>query len=53
MVPAASVDHVFVCGPTAMSEEIAAVCGELGVPEDRIHVERFVAGHGGKPRRRP
>jgi ring-1,2-phenylacetyl-CoA epoxidase subunit PaaE len=53
MVPAASVDHVFICGPTAMSEEIAAVCGELGVAEERIHLERFVAGHGGKPRAIP
>jgi len=53
MVPAASIDHVFICGPTAMSEEIAAVCGELGVPDERIHLERFVAGHGGKPRAIP
>jgi len=53
MVPAASVDHVFICGPTAMSEEIAAVCRDLGVPEERIHLERFVAGHGGKPRAIP
>jgi ring-1,2-phenylacetyl-CoA epoxidase subunit PaaE len=53
MVPAAAIDHLFICGPTAMSEEIAAVCGELGVPEERIHLERFVAGHGGKPRAIP
>lgn len=53
MVPAASIDHVFICGPTAMSEEIATVCGELGIAEDRIHLERFVAGAGGKPRPKP
>lgn len=50
MVPAASIDHVFVCGPLAMSEEIAATCAEMGVAENRIHVERFVSEFGGKPR---
>ena len=50
MVPANIVDHVFVCGPVAMSEEIEATCVDLGIPADRIHVERFVSGLGGKPR---
>jgi ring-1,2-phenylacetyl-CoA epoxidase subunit PaaE len=50
MVPAAAVDHVFVCGPTAMSEEIETTCADLGIARDRIHVERFVSGLGGKPR---
>src|ERR1700747_2791974 len=50
MVPAESIDHVFVCGPTGMSEEIEASCRALGIAEDRIHVERFVSGLGGKPR---
>lgn len=50
MVPAAAIDHVFICGPVAMSEEIATTCTELGIPEDRVHVERFVSGLGGKPR---
>lgn len=49
-VAAASVDHVFICGPTGMSEEIEATCREIGIPEDRIHIERFVSGLGGKPR---
>jgi ring-1,2-phenylacetyl-CoA epoxidase subunit PaaE len=52
MVPAAAVDHVFVCGPLAMSEEIEATCVGLGIPEARIHVERFVSEFGGKPRAR-
>ncbi len=26
LVPAASVDHVFICGPTGMSEDIEATC---------------------------
>jgi ring-1,2-phenylacetyl-CoA epoxidase subunit PaaE len=50
LVPAASVDHVFICGPTGMSEEIEATCRELGLAEDRVHVERFVSEFGGKPR---
>ena len=44
LVPAASVDHVFICGPTGMSEDIEATCREIGIAEDRIHVERFVSG---------
>ena len=33
MVPAAMVDHAFLCGPTAMSEEIEHVLKELGLRE--------------------
>src|SRR4051794_13446118 len=50
MVPAASVDHVFICGPTGMSEDIEATCRETGIADDRIHVERFVSEFGGRPR---
>jgi ring-1,2-phenylacetyl-CoA epoxidase subunit PaaE len=50
LVPANAIDHVFICGPTGMSEEIEATCREIGIPDDRIHVERFVSGLGGKPR---
>jgi ring-1,2-phenylacetyl-CoA epoxidase subunit PaaE len=50
LVPASTIDHVFVCGPTGMSVEIEATCRDLGIAEDRIHVERFVSGLGGKPR---
>jgi ring-1,2-phenylacetyl-CoA epoxidase subunit PaaE len=50
LVPAASIDHVFVCGPLGMSEEIEATCRDLGIAEECIHVERFVSEFGGKPR---
>jgi ring-1,2-phenylacetyl-CoA epoxidase subunit PaaE len=50
LVPAASVDHIFVCGPAGMSEDIEATCREIGIAENRIHVERFVSEFGGKPR---
>jgi len=50
LVPAGSVDHVFICGPTGMSDEIEATCAEIGIAAEKIHVERFVSGLGGKPR---
>jgi ring-1,2-phenylacetyl-CoA epoxidase subunit PaaE len=50
LVPAESIDHVFICGPTGMSEEIEKTCRDIGIAEERIHVERFVSGLGGRPR---
>ncbi|HWW48657.1 MAG TPA: 1,2-phenylacetyl-CoA epoxidase subunit PaaE [Xanthobacteraceae bacterium] len=50
LVPASGIDHVFICGPTAMSEEVEATCRDLGIPQERLHVERFVSGLGGRPR---
>jgi ring-1,2-phenylacetyl-CoA epoxidase subunit PaaE len=50
LIPSASVDHVFICGPLGMSEDIEATCREIGIAADRIHVERFVSEFGGKPR---
>jgi ring-1,2-phenylacetyl-CoA epoxidase subunit PaaE len=53
MVPAASVDHAFICGPAAMIDDVQATLRDLGLPEARIHVERFVSSEGGRPRRAP
>jgi ring-1,2-phenylacetyl-CoA epoxidase subunit PaaE len=50
LVPAESIDHLFICGPLGMSEEIEATCRDIGIGEERIHVERFVSEFGGKPR---
>src|SRR6202012_4856591 len=50
LVPAASVDHVFICGPAGMSAQVEVACRETGIAGDRIHVERFVSEFGGKPR---
>src|SRR6267378_3395717 len=50
LAPAAGVDHVFICGPTGMSEDIEATCRDIGIAAERIHVERFVSELGGKPR---
>ena len=50
IVPAAAIDHAFVCGPHGMSESVETALREAGVPPERIHVERFVSAEGGKPR---
>jgi ring-1,2-phenylacetyl-CoA epoxidase subunit PaaE len=50
LVPASRVDHVFICGPAGMSEDIEATCRDIGIAGDRIHVERFVSEFGGRPR---
>jgi ring-1,2-phenylacetyl-CoA epoxidase subunit PaaE len=41
LVAPAGVDHAFVCGPFQMNDEAQAALLAAGVPEDRIHIERF------------
>ena len=41
LVPAASIDHAFVCGPFQMNDEAEAALLAAGVAQDRIHIERF------------
>lgn len=41
LVPAGRIDHVFVCGPFQMNDEAEAALLAAGVPEERIHIERF------------
>jgi ring-1,2-phenylacetyl-CoA epoxidase subunit PaaE len=41
LVPAASIDHAFICGPFQMNDEAEAALLAAGVPEERIHIERF------------
>lgn len=43
LVPPESVDEVLLCGPHAMLEESCGVLREAGIPQDRLHVERFGA----------
>ena len=45
VVPAQSIDHAFVCGPFQMNDEAEAALLAAGVPEERIHIERFGIGH--------
>jgi ring-1,2-phenylacetyl-CoA epoxidase subunit PaaE len=41
LVPAATINHAFICGPFQMNDEAEAALLKAGVPEDRIHIERF------------
>ena len=41
VVRAETIAHVFVCGPFQMNDEAEAALLAAGVPEDRIHIERF------------
>ncbi|VWX55713.1 subunit of the phenylacetly-CoA oxygenase/reductase [Burkholderiales bacterium 8X] len=41
LVPAEGIDHVYICGPFQMNDEAEAALRAAGVPEERIHIERF------------
>ncbi|QGW81206.1 1,2-phenylacetyl-CoA epoxidase subunit PaaE [Variovorax paradoxus] len=41
VVPAKGIGHVYVCGPFQMNDEAEAALLAAGVPEERIHIERF------------
>jgi len=46
----ASIDHVYVCGPYQMNDEVEAALLAAGVSEECIHIERFgVAPQAGAP----
>jgi ring-1,2-phenylacetyl-CoA epoxidase subunit PaaE len=51
MVPANTVDHVLVCGPQPMIEDLADALPRLGFTPEQVHVERFTPGSGGRRRR--
>jgi ring-1,2-phenylacetyl-CoA epoxidase subunit PaaE len=44
LLPVASMDEVFICGPEAMIEATEKALLEAGVPADRLHTERFTSG---------
>ena len=41
LVPGQGIDHAYVCGPFQMNDEAQAALLDAGVPEERIHIERF------------
>jgi ring-1,2-phenylacetyl-CoA epoxidase subunit PaaE len=43
-------DHLFICGPEGMIADVETAAGRVGVPQDAIHVERFVSALDGVPR---
>lgn len=44
--PIETIDHAFLCGPGGMIEESERALIGLGLPETRIHVERFTPADG-------
>jgi ring-1,2-phenylacetyl-CoA epoxidase subunit PaaE len=50
VVPVASVDQAFVCGPQPMIDGLETALADLGMPRERVHLERFTPGIGGRPR---
>ena len=45
LLPARSMDEVFICGPEGMIAATEAALVEGGVPADRIRTERFTSAH--------
>ena len=41
LLGAGTIDEAFVCGPHALNDEAEAALREAGLPESRIHIERF------------
>ncbi|MDN7352767.1 1,2-phenylacetyl-CoA epoxidase subunit PaaE [Acetobacter senegalensis] len=52
VLPTETLDHVFVCGPSGMTDDALSVLQDAGVAEDKIHIERFISTFSGKPRLR-
>lgn len=44
LLPVASMDEVFICGPEAMIEATEKALIEAGVPASRVYAERFTSG---------
>ena len=43
--------HAFICGPAPFMDAVVSALGDLGMPDGRVHVERFVSlpGEGEQP----
>jgi ring-1,2-phenylacetyl-CoA epoxidase subunit PaaE len=50
LLPVQSMDEVFVCGPEAMIDATQAALLQAGVPENRVHTERFTSATPSAPR---
>lgn len=53
IVPAAGIDDAFICGPAALIGAAERTLAELGLPTERIHVERFTIEGAVAARRAP
>jgi ring-1,2-phenylacetyl-CoA epoxidase subunit PaaE len=52
-LPPAAIDHAFLCGPGDLVETAERALQGLGLPERRIHVERFTVDGAPAPQQRP
>jgi ring-1,2-phenylacetyl-CoA epoxidase subunit PaaE len=50
-IPAAAVDHAFLCGPPELLRRAEATLRALGLPAERLHLERFTVDGAPPPRR--
>lgn len=53
VISADKIDHAFICGPEAMLETVETALRGAGVAAEKIHSERFVSAHGGRPQSAP
>lgn len=53
LAPVDRIDHAFVCGPAGMIDEVSATLRALGLPDERLHTERFVSADSGRPKLAP
>ncbi|WP_158816652.1 1,2-phenylacetyl-CoA epoxidase subunit PaaE [Methylocapsa sp. S129] len=53
LVPIAAVDHVFICGPSGMIDDLQTALSAIGLAREKVHVERFVSAFEGRPRDKP
>ena len=51
--PVSAIDHAFLCGPSALIEAAELGLRAAGMPQERIHVERFTVEGEVAPRRTP
>lgn len=49
LLPVASMDEVFICGPEAMIQATETALAQAGVPPHRVHSERFASARTGGP----
>ncbi len=45
-----TIDAAYVCGPFGMIDAVEAALSDIGVPPERVHVERFNSALSGRPR---
>ncbi|MGE0226396.1 MAG: 1,2-phenylacetyl-CoA epoxidase subunit PaaE [Acetobacteraceae bacterium] len=53
ILPVAAVDEALICGPQPMIEGLGAALRDLGLPGERVHIERFTPSVDGRPRSLP